>query len=653
MLEPIKSKKKLKLPKIFGFDIETEGKQNNFVCASIYRKKYIYFTKTTATLMNEFCTKKFRGARVGATNLHFDFFGSISPDGDNIRAFSICMPHSDLLFATTYISAKGFTKTKVDTSCHKLTFIDTFNFLKLGVEKLGKIVEVNKLPQPKAFTKIPINNDEWRELANYNIRDSEISCKFLEFLFQGFIDNNAKPKNTVSSTALDYYKRNHLKQIYFQPSKEILLEQFESYFGGRTEVFKRGHVTKDDGYAVGDFNSLYPSVMRDNEFPDPNSLKITSMNTTKYIESYEGVSKVSVICPDMKYPLLPVRTKDKVIFPTGSFTGWYTHPEIRKAIKLGYIITKVHKTHYFTRICKPFTGMMNTLYNQRLEHQKQKSPLEIVDKLFMNSFGGKLGQKFNNRDDWVSDDITFDELSKFTDFEHVGNFFRVKVVEGTPAKFCFPIWCSYMTSYGRLKLHDAIVKYDPAYVDTDSIATPIPFETSTELGALKYEGRVIEGLYVKPKFYALKLQKPTATEPIDYIKIKGISNRLIWMDFLGILQLPSVTTNHFVKFKESLRFKIKVNSQVPLTKLLSLEDTKRTWNGEFNPEILQDSIPLKLFEGETQEQQDVNYAKAMNLYNNKKKSELKDFFASDLWDSSAVGSDLTDREAYDIEIGNI
>ena len=94
-----------------------------------------------------------------------------------------------------------------------------------------------------------------------------------------------------------------------------------------------------------DYNSLYPSVML-NSYPDPNTLNVTYKNETSYIESFDGISEVEIYSPKVKYPLLPYRTEDKLLFPYGTFRGYYTHIELREAMLLGYVIKKVFRKKF-------------------------------------------------------------------------------------------------------------------------------------------------------------------------------------------------------------------------------------------------------------------------------------------------------------------
>jgi hypothetical protein len=157
-----------------------------------------------------------------------------------------------------------------------------------------------------------------------------------------------------------------------------------------------------------------------------------------------------------------------------------------------------------------------------------------------------------------------------------------------PAVFCIPIWASYVTAYGRIKLHKAIVKYSPVYVDTDSLMTKENINTSDALGDLKLEEEIKEGLLIRPKFYGYK------SKTKEYIKIKGLTLRLNYEELQKLLINPTAKSVKFAKFKESLRRGFTPNEIIPTIKTFSLEDEKRIWKNKFNPAVLEDSEPIKL-----------------------------------------------------------
>lgn len=585
--------------KIFGFDIETANNNKDFVLASLVSDGYKKLFYSADAVVEEIKTNPiFKNSVVFATNLSFDFFGTFFSHKES-KHFYTLFRGSDLLLAKTHFYKKGFyhepkMKTK---SLKSIMFIDSLNYAKLSVSKMGKILGKPKLEHPDCLGKHPTSKQEWNALSEYNFRDSYITFDFMKFLISSFEHLGASFKNTLASTSMSLFKNKYLDTHYIQPDEEILLEQFESYYGGRTEALKRGSFKNYNYY---DFNSLYPSVMRDYVYPDPNSLRITHKNTNFYINTYHGVSHVTVHVPDhIKYPVLPHRTETgKVLFPTGNLEGWYTHIELREASKQGCVITKVFKTHYFTKECEPFKEFVNDLYNLRKVYKTQKNPMEYVVKITMNSLYGKFGQKFIDRDNWVHESqVNIDDLTRFDTFERKGDFIRISKPWSRPSAFCIPIWASYVAAYGRIKLHRAIVETNPVYCDTDSLITDKTLPESKELGELKLEMKVKEGIVVRPKFYAL-----LSADNDEYVKIKGLGKRLSYFEFMGLIKSPltddgktmPVKYNKFTKFKEALRRDFIPNEIIEVKKEFSLEDEKREWSGRFMEEELQDSHPLCL-----------------------------------------------------------
>lgn len=599
---PIKPKKFK--GKVFGFDIETANKNKDFVCASLYSDdttpvyRNVFYQKKH--LFEELKSKKFRNSFIVASNLSFDFFGTFFGN-EMSNKFKWCFRGSDMVFAKTYLingefSAKSSitVKGKKVNSKHCITFIDTFSYAHYSVEKLGEILGVKKLDTPKFIGKMPISPEQWIEMVTYNMRDSEISYKFLKFLFGVFEDLGCEPKYTIASTSMNLFRCRFLKDKYYVHDKETLFKIYKAYYGGRTEAFKRGKI-KD--YKIYDINSLYPYVMSKFRYPDPNSIRFSKANTEKFIDKYEGFTHVKVRCPEMEYPLLPYRNNNKLLFPVGEFTGWYSNVELRKAKELGYEILEVYENIYYTRTIKIFEDFVNELYFLRKKYKEEGNPMELVVKLLLNSLYGKFAQRFTDRDNWIHKDVvTFKDIESSDVIERVGDFFRLKKDFDLPALFCIPEWSAYVTAYGRLELYDYIVKNKAIYCDTDSVMIKGDIVESSKIGGMKLELDIEKGWIVKPKFYCIR-----SKDGDDKVKIKGVAKRLTFGEFGNFIEYSpnefTVTYNKFMKFKESVRRGFLPNEIVKIGKCLKLNDDKRIWTRNFNSGYLQDSRAVKIIEG--------------------------------------------------------
>lgn len=646
--------------KIYGFDIETKNNNKEFLCASIWGDDYYEFFKDKQSMIEAFKQPRFYDSYVVATNLGFDFFGLF--DGtDADGKFDTLFRGSGLIYAKTYINKHGFfqrRKSNGRLQSFPLSFIDTGNYAMMSVEKLGEVIGINKLEKPLFLGKEPKNKQEWAILERYNARDSEISCKFIKFLFKTLSDYGCTPKLTLASTAMNLFKAIYLGETrYYRMPEDIIKKCFRAYYGGRTEVFARGtdyEVTTDD------YNSLYPSIAAVIDLPDPNSFRVNRINSLHYITNYTGCATVRVYCPEMMYPLLPYRRADgKVIFPTGTFEGTYTNLELIEALRLGYKILEVKENVWFKDTCKPLKQYMLDMYERRNKHKAEGSPLETVDKLLMNGLTGKFGQKFENKDNWITSEISLDELQSYDKFERHGNYFRV-VKTTEPAAFCIPIWIAYITAAGRIKITADAARYQARYIDTDCVHVKnknIP--TGEGLGEFKKEHFYEIIHYVRPKMYGGQYRNKEGVL-CDDVKIKGLGVKMSFKDFSNALSKPvwnekkdcyviKKTYDKFTKFKESKRRGFYINELREVEKELSLEDDKRDWLQKFTLDGLEWSTPVHLTDGYTEKERAVMMRKAMEAYKDVKVKETREYLASDLFDSYAVGSDISKEEFLENE----
>lgn len=557
------------------------------------------------------CSEHFHNSVNVATNLGFDFFGTFY-QLDDIKEFMILLRGSQLIYAKSYIDNNKFNYKSQNKHKKSIKFLDTMNYIPMGVKAIGEFLKIPKLDVNEIIGQVPKNANECYFMMIYNMRDAKISSKFMIFLKESFEYLGATFKDTIASTSMSLYKNKYLKSIYFRHDINDLIDIFKAYYGGRCEVFKRGTIKEHNYY---DFNSMYSSVMHDNVFPDPNTHRISYDNTIEKIMNYEGISLIDAECPNIKIPILPVRLENKkVIFPIGDIKGWYSHIELREAIKNGLIIMKVNKTHYYKGVCKPFKDFVSDLYSKRMIYQAEKNPMEMVVKLLLNSLYGKFGQKFIDIQNIMPINM-IDEafLEKYTIIERIGNFVRISERYSDPMNYCIPIWAVYVTAYGRLKLWNKLNEINPVYCDTDSIITNHDLVTNNKLGNLKLEMRIKEAVIVKPKFYAIKGFKNN--DNIEEIKIKGFSRAvsfleisgeelklhgrkkkfLSYLEFKGFLLNPNARYNKFVKFKEALRRHLLPNEDIIVKKSFSINDDKRIWTSKkFNINNLEDSRPIMI-----------------------------------------------------------
>lgn len=581
-LKPLSSKK-LKKYDFIGFDVETFGRFNEFYLGGLYwysrsgKEMFKIFYDKRQMIDFILSSKKFEGKYIVATNLNFDLT-CLFYDMPEWNDLEILKQQSNIIYAK-------LTRNKGKRSY--INFIDTFNYLKTSVEGLGKIINSPKLEKPETLGKIPETEEQRKELEVYNKRDCKISCDFMYFLQKGINKAGGNLKITIASTSFDVWRRNFLP-ISLKKESAVLKDNsirdfiFKGYYGGRTEVFKRGEFENVYYY---DINSLYPSVMR-NKYPLPQSARKIENPKKDNILDYDGVSKVLIHCPGNIRPLLPYKHHGKLIFPSGYISGTYNHNELRKALEIGYKIINIYEQIIYTQTFKPFNQFVDYFYKIRQKYKSEGNNLQITFKLILNSLYGKFGQK-KISGTRILDPSTLnvdnynqllDKINEFTQGEEYETDEKGRILVNYEKKYygtnVYPIIASYVTSYARILMYDYIKHDEVIYTDTDSCICEKPlFEHSKELGKMKQEGFFRKCYIIKPKLYFL------GGDEEQEVKIKGLS-RPSKEDFFSIVDGNTVKKIKFAKLNESFRRGLKVNQAMEVVKSFNLEDDKRTWTGK-------------------------------------------------------------------------
>jgi hypothetical protein len=609
-------KGKLKQNKIFGFDIETCNNNKDFVCASVIGDNYQKFFTSKEELKKEICNNRiFRNSFICATNLMFDFFGVYSLN-EAINKFQLIERSSSLIMAVSYIPyiKKNFTESQYKKSVlnlmkknkmikeigkefYKITFIDSGNHLKMSVKQLGEIIGLEKLDIGEMIGQKPISSDEWDLMKKYNLRDAEITYKFMKFLQDKYNNIGCNMKITVSSTALDLFRRKYLEQFWKQEPRELINKCYKSYYGGRTEAFKRGLFSSENygKIKVYDVNSLYPYCLKNFEYPIPNKYRLSKKLSIEDVEDFEGIGYFKLKIDDsLNIPVLPMKT-DKLRFMTGEVEGYYDFASIRLALNNDYEIIECSDGVVYEHKFCPFKTMINDLYKMRCQMKVQNDNTEIAVKLLMNSFYGKMAYNYKEKETLGNiDDINMaDEYTSIIPTRDKKVFRLITSDNSEIPSYVFPIIPLYVTAYARQVMYKFFKRTGfkrVFYSDTDCIFTDRNLSHSKELGDLKLEDVYNELLIIKPKFYG------GVAKDKENIKVKGLHGSIKEYEIFKKLVADdsfNVKTRHFRKLRGSIGHDDKyVNEIYTMMKSLDLEDDKRLWEKNkftLNP---QNSIPI-------------------------------------------------------------
>lgn len=435
-----------------------------------------------------------------------------------------------------------------------LSFEDSMNFFNTSLKKLGKDIGLPKLDykfdfNPNKF----ISNDE---SMKYCIRDRDIIHKAIEDLRTMINENKfGKLGITIAQTAFSIFLTSfNPKCINTRPRdlsemeiRKIIIKEFESYHGGRTEAFKLGVYENIYYY---DENSMYPSAMYNlmptqyiTTFPSEMQKEIFNINKVDDIKIREFLKKKNIygiyrcIIKTNKNDL-PVFEDNKLKF-IKSVKGieiLLHEPEFKyfyESIDYEIIVLDVqlYKSAYiFTEYIDHFKKMKETAKNPT-ERQFAKNML--------NNLYGKFGQK-----ERATEIIELDELQvgrheviegiessemKLITYDCYGSFaFRTEILDNTPSTYSFPAVAGAVTSYARLdllKMINELGRENILYCDTDSLMSTVPMPD-------KYLDDNIFGLW---KNEGIGLNN---TEKLNVL-IKGCKNYIIYDNEYNVISVKS------------------------------------------------------------------------------------------------------------------
>lgn len=364
---------------------------------------------------------------------------------------------------------------------------------------------------------------------------------------------------TTPMTSLELFRCRYLKEDLpnYRPYEHNIRE---AYFGGRTEIFNLWANPEYAPYYYYDVKGMYMSVMRDSIFPvgTPHYVKITDPADFK---DQCGYAFCHVDAPDLYIPVLPFREKmnnNKLLFPVGSWEGWYDFAHLSKAFDMGYKI-RVQKAYLFNKVDYLFKDYMNDMWNIRRE--AQKGALGETAKLMGNSLYGKFVQH-RERDEVI---IGHPIESDMKDMRLYDEELDIWLKKGeTRAGHILPGIGCRVTALSQCVLYDQMQKAHEQgavvnYCDTDSIMTnaKLPHSDRT-LGMLDIKLEFTEGIFLFPKTYAW-LDKDgkfgMRYKGVPMVDFEG--NRLCemeWQDFVDALHDGDMT-NFSHRFDGPLKFK--------------------------------------------------------------------------------------------------
>ncbi len=370
-----------------------------------------------------------------------------------------------------------------------IILIDTLNYYRVPLKILGESVGIAKLVMPSYAT----GQDEW---DIYCKRDVEVimyaMISFMRFVDQEDLGNFAKTTPGQSFTAFKHRFMHH--KIFIDSNEGALRLARTGYYGGRCECFQIGHISHKI-YCF-DINSMYPYVMRENNFPTRLITHLTRVSVDDLRELMTKAMCIASVDLNTDVPPYAVRHETRLVFPIGRFTSYLASPEISYALEHGHI-ERVNEVAVY-EYAPLFVEHVNYFWDKRLEAKKKGNETDTyLFKIMMNGFYGKWGQNGRKYSDigeapisetfsWSEWDVDTQSVRKYRKF---GGVVQEESIEAE-GRDSHPAIASHITAYSRMYLFELIQtagRENVVYCDTDSLFV-------NEIGKERLASYVGEGL---------------------------------------------------------------------------------------------------------------------------------------------------------------
>lgn len=427
-----------------------------------------------------------------------------------------------------------------------IVFLDSMNWFVESLEKTGTRIGIPKL-------KIDFKTCSESELKIYCKRDVEIEFENFK-LFIKFLEDNQVSRlcYTRGSTAMAAFLLRHYNtQIYIHNNAEAIKLERDSYKGGRVECFYLG-VLKNANYYMLDVNSLYPFVMRNNQYPVKYEKILQRISHKALQRALTNKSVTGRVLIETDIPIYGVK-RGRLVFPIGRFWTVLTTPELKYALANNHI-KKIRDCVIYEQETI-FESYVDTFYALRQQFKSTgNAEYEELCKKMLNSLYGKFGQK---GEEWEKIGDCAGERDREMLCFNMNNrrvtkmrylLGQVFILKGHGECFdSFPAIAAHVTAYARMYLWSLMQKAgwgNYYYCDTDSL---IVNEVGlcnlkdtihrTNLGHLKIDERcgnvIIRGL----KDYTT--QAKTVTKGIRKSAVRiadGVYSQEQWPSFRGLLR---------------------------------------------------------------------------------------------------------------------
>lgn len=273
---------------------------------------------------------------------------------------------------------------RVARSQGRLVIIDTLNWFSAGIPTGTTAAE------PES---ISVNSTRYAD--NRTIGTSAEQAELAHSTFIGLIklvsDNElGNFKYTASGQAMAAFRHRFMEQnIYVHDNNTVQKQERQAYFGGRSEMFRKG-INFGACYLL-DANSLFPYIMRNSHLPYCLTRNETRLDYLEILPAIDWSASVAEVEIDTPKAIFPLRTNSCIIYPRGIFRTSLCGMELYQAFRMG-AIRKVRSWSEY-KLAVLFRRWVDDLFAIRQRYQSEgNAQYATFTKKLLNSLYGKFAQ---------------------------------------------------------------------------------------------------------------------------------------------------------------------------------------------------------------------------------------------------------------------
>lgn len=387
-------------------------------------------------------------------------------------------------------------------------FIDSLWLFRNSLDEIAKSLGMEKTGAAKLDTEE--ERREWYAsvalpiLRDYNENDCQVLYRAISDFQVAVLEMGGQLQMTIASTSMHLFRRRYLRDVIYT-SELVNQKAALSYVASRVEVFCADCI--DSRFY--DINSSFPHAMTQT-IPGSPIKQYAYLRESLLADDVPLLAQATIHVPDTYLPPLPYRHEGRVYFPTGTWSGYFTGPDLRLLLEEGGSILESREMILF-EARHDLRDFAEDLYRKRNESDDEFH--RYTYKIVLNSNYGKWAEGLEKERLHINPSReVIDRIEKRAAREGVNA--RSKYMK-RPGMWVEPVIRKFVphrhvivSSYITARARAALFRYmgqcnEIHYCDTDGFSTDTRLETSKDLGGLKLEKIIDTAKFVAPKVYRI------------------------------------------------------------------------------------------------------------------------------------------------------